>query len=210
LVAALSSIDAINSATSREQDILSAAAQLFAAQGYPGSSMSQLAAACGLSKPALYHYVPDKAELLARICETHVEKLAALVREVQAQKLAPEAQLRALVQRFLAVYTAARHEHRVLTEDLKFLPEARQQRIRDLEREVVTGFADALAALRPELAPAGLSKPVTMLLFGMINWTYTWHRPEGPLGDAHLAELVTALLLGGLPGLALPATRTAA
>ena len=188
-----------NSRTPREQDILAAAAQLFASQGYPGSSMSQLAAACGLSKPALYHYVPDKAELLARICETHVDKLAALVREVLAQNLAPEPQLRELVRRFLAVYTAARHEHRVLTEDLKFLPEARQQRIRELEREVVAGFAEALTALRPQLAPGGLAKPITMLLFGMINWTYTWHRPEGALSDAQLAEVVSALLLGGLP-----------
>lgn len=186
-------------ANPREHEILAAAAQLFATQGFPASSMSQLAAACGLSKPALYHYVPDKAELLARICETHVEKLAALVREVLAQQLPPEPQLRALVQRFLAVYTGARHEHRVLTEDLKFLPEPRQQRIRELEREVVSGFAQALTALRPQLAPAGLAKPVTMLLFGMINWTYTWHRPSGPLADEQLAELVSQLLLGGLP-----------
>ena len=71
--------------TARERELLATAAQLFAQQGYPGTSMSQLAAACGLSKPALYHYVPDKAELLARICEAHVEKLAALVREVEAQ-----------------------------------------------------------------------------------------------------------------------------
>lgn len=183
----------------REQDILAVSARLFAQNGYPGTAMSQLAQACGLSKPALYHYVPDKAELLARICEAHVDKLAGLVREVRALELAPEAQLRALIERFLAVYTAARHEHRVLTEDLKFLPEQRQQRIRELEREVVQGFAVALAALRPGLEAAGLAKPVTMLLFGMINWTYTWHRPEGPLSDTQLAEVVSQLLLGGLP-----------
>ncbi len=186
----------------REQDILAAAAQLFAQQGYPGTSMSQLAAACGLSKPALYHYVPDKAELLARICEAQVEKLALLVREVRAQQLPPEQQLRELVRRFLAVYVGARHEHRVLTEDLKFLPEPRQQRIRQLEREVVNGFAEALAALQPALQPAGLAKPVAMLLFGMINWTYTWHRPDGALSDAQLASVVSALLLGGLPAVA--------
>ncbi|MBN8505582.1 MAG: TetR family transcriptional regulator [Burkholderiales bacterium] len=191
----------MNPPSPREQDILAAAASLFAQQGYPGTSMSQLAAACGLSKPALYHYVPDKAELLARICEAHVEKLAALVREERALKLAPEAQLRELVRRFLQVYGEARHEHRVLTEDLKFLPEPRQQRIRELEREVVSGFADALAALQPALAQQQLAKPVTMLLFGMINWTYTWHRPDGPLSDAQLAELVNGLLLGGLPAL---------
>jgi TetR/AcrR family transcriptional regulator len=189
----------VNATNPREQDILEVSARLFAQNGYPGTAMSQLAEACGLSKPALYHYVPDKAELLARICEAHVEKLALLVREVGAQGLEPEAQLRALVARFLAVYSAARHEHRVLTEDLKFLPEPRQQRIRELEREVVSGFAAALAQLRPGLEAAGLAKPVTMLLFGMINWTYTWHRPEGPVSDAQLAEVVAQLLLGGLP-----------
>lgn len=187
--------------STRQQELLAAAAQLFAQQGYPGTSMSQLAAASGLSKPALYHYVPDKAELLARICEAHVEKLAALVREVGALQMEPEQQLRELVRRFLAVYAGSRHEHRVLTEDLKFLPEPRQQRIRQLEREVVNGFAEALAELQPALAPKGLAKPVTMLLFGMINWTYTWQRPEGPLDDAQLAELVSRLLLGGLPAL---------
>ena len=181
------------------------AAHLFAQQGYAATSMSQLAAACGLSKPALYHYVPDKAELLARICEAHVEKLAALVREVQAQRLPAEAQLAELVRRFLAVYGAARHEHRVLTEDLKFLPGPRQQGIRESEREVVNGFAAALCALQPQLGSAGLAKPVTMLLFGMINWTYTWHRPDGPLSDAQLAELVSGLLTGGLPALGRPA-----
>ncbi len=192
----------MNATNPREQDILAVSARLFAQNGYPGTAMSQVAQACGLSKPALYHYVPDKAELLARICEAHIEKLAALVREVRAQHLEPEAQLRALVARFLAVYTAARHEHRVLTEDLKFLPEPRQQRVRELEREVVNGFAAALSALRPGLETAGLAKPVTMLLFGMINWTYTWHRPDGPVSDAQLAEVVAQLLLGGLPAVA--------
>ncbi len=187
--------------TPREQDLFLVAARLFAQNGYPGTAMSQVAAACGLSKPALYHYVPDKAELLARICEAHVEKLAGLVREVQLLNLGPEQQLRALVQRFLGVYTEARHEHRVLTEDLKFLPESRQQRIRALEREVVNGFANALAAIQPKLAPAALAKPVTMLLFGMINWTYTWHRPDGALTDTQLAEIVSQLLLGGLAAL---------
>lgn len=189
--------------TARERELLATAAQLFAQQGYPGTSMSQLAAACGLSKPALYHYVPDKAELLARICEAHVEKLAALVHEVEAQAQAttPEARLSELLRRFLAVYGGARHEHRVLTEDLKFLPAPRQQRIRELEREVVNGFAAALCALQPRLDGERLAKPVTMLLFGMINWTYTWHRPEGPLSDTQLADLVKGLLLGGLPAL---------
>ncbi len=36
--------------------ILARAAHLFARGGYPGTSMNQVAEACGLSKATLYHY----------------------------------------------------------------------------------------------------------------------------------------------------------
>ena len=32
----------------------------------------------------------------------------------------------------------------------------------------------------PNSDPRALEKPLTMLLFGMINWMFTWLRPEGP------------------------------
>ena len=39
--------------------ILAHAAALFARGGYPGTSMNQVAQACGLSKATLYHYYRD-------------------------------------------------------------------------------------------------------------------------------------------------------
>ena len=48
----------------QREAILAHAAELFAQQGYVGTSMNQVATACGLSKPALYHYVRDKSDLL--------------------------------------------------------------------------------------------------------------------------------------------------
>jgi AcrR family transcriptional regulator len=42
----------------QREAILTQAAELFARQGYVGTSMNQVATACGMSKPALYHYVP--------------------------------------------------------------------------------------------------------------------------------------------------------
>ena len=41
----------------------------FAELGYPGTSMNQVAQACGLSKPALYHYFRDKYDLLVQIAD---------------------------------------------------------------------------------------------------------------------------------------------
>jgi AcrR family transcriptional regulator len=183
---------------STREEILAAAARLFARKGYPGTSMNEVAEACEVSKPTLYHYVRDKHELLMQICESHVQRLAVLVEEVRAQDLAPEAHLRALIARFVQEYGQAQHQHRVLTEDVKFLDDADRERLLRVERQVVAAFADAVAAVRPELQSARLHKPLTMLLFGMINWTFTWLRPDGELTYEAVAPMVADLFFGGL------------
>ncbi len=186
----------------QRDQLLAAAARLFANQGYTATTMQQVAEAAGLGKATLYHYVRDKPALLAAIAGGHVARLEALVGEVAAEALPPEPHLARLIERFLRAYAHAQHEHRVLTEDVKFLPAPEREALLEGQRRVVQAFADAVAALRPELAAARLAKPVAMLLFGMINWTFTWLRADGALTHEAMAPLVTRLFVGGL--LALP------
>ena len=192
--------------------ILAAAAALFAHRGYSATSMNQVAEACGVSKATLYHYFRDKYALLVQISEEHVQRLHAVVQEVEGQGLPPEARLRELILRFMSEYAHAQHAHRVLTEDVRFLEPDDHARVVTLERQVVQGIARAVAELHPELAGAGLDKPLTMLLFGMINWMFTWMRPDGPLGHDEMAPIVTQLVLGGLTAVRVPepASATAA
>jgi TetR/AcrR family transcriptional regulator len=185
----------------QRQQILTAAAALFATRGYPATTMNEVAAASGISKATLYHYVRDKHELLAQISAGHVARLEALVAEVAAQRLPPEARLRELVQRFMQAYASAAHEHRVLTEDVRFLDTRPRRAVLAAQRRVVAVFAQTLAALRPDLHAARLDKPLAMLLFGMMNWTFTWLKPGGTLSHEALAPLMCDLLFGGLPAL---------
>jgi AcrR family transcriptional regulator len=187
----------------REQ-IFAAAAQLFATRGYTASTMNALAVACGVSKATLYHYVQDKPDLLLQISVNHVARLEALVGAVRVLALPPKAHLRELIQRFMQVYAGAQNEHRVLTEDVKFLPAADLRKVLAGQRRVVAAFAAALCALRPELQGARLAKPLAMLLFGMMNWTFTWWHADGVLTHDGLADLVMALFVGGLPAVKLP------
>ena len=184
--------------------MIAAAAQLFATRGYTASTMQQVAAACGFSKATLYHYVPDKHGLLAQITRGHVARLEDLVVQVQSLQLSPRDHLEELILRFMRAYARAAHQHRVLTEDVKFLDEQDRLAVLAGQRRVVTAFAAAIAAVRPELQERRLHKPLAMLLFGMINWTFTWLRASGPLTHASLAPLVVELFLGGLSALQLP------
>ena len=188
----------------QRETILSQAAELFARQGFVGTSMNEVATACGMSKPALYHYVRDKSQLLFEIATTHVARLHALIDEVAAGDAVhppptdATAHVRRLIERFVLEYAGARHAHRVLTEDVKFLEPADQARVLELQRQVVSSFANAIAQVRPELIAADLHKPLAMLLFGMMNWMFTWLQPDGKLSHADMAPVVADLFLGGL------------
>ena len=178
--------------------ILGRAAQLFARQGYPATSMNQIADASGLSKATLYHYYRDKYSLLVNIADEHVTRLQALVGGFESAALPPRARLQQLIHRIVAEYAYAQDAHRVLTEDVRFLQTEDRARVLEKERQVVAGFARAVSDLRPELEADGLSKPLTMLLFGMINWMFTWMKPDGALTHETMAPIVSDLFFGGI------------
>ncbi len=184
------------------ESMLERAAELFALHGYPSTSMNQVAEACGLSKPALYHYFRDKEALLVAIAETHVQQLHTLVDEVLALPLEPRAKLCQLILRFVEEYADAQYAHRVLTEDVRFLKPDDRERVLTHERAVVAAFAETVAACKPQLRGAQLDKPLAMLLFGMINWMFTWLKPDGALDHDTIAPVVVDLFLGGLDAVA--------
>jgi TetR/AcrR family transcriptional regulator len=189
--------------------ILMRAAELFARQGYTATSMNEVAAACGVSKAGLYHYVRDKQELLFQITAGHVARLEQVIAEVLEEQRArgeggAEERLRALILRFVREYASAQHEHRVLTEDVRFLDEAERAQVQAAQRRVVAAFGDAIAAVRPSLARNELERPLAMLLFGMINWMFTWLRPDGSLTHEQMAPLVADLFFGGLAAVRKP------
>jgi len=188
----------------QRETILAQAAELFARQGFVGTSMNEVATACGMSKPALYHYVRDKSQLLFEIATTHVARLQDLVTEVDhaTPPATPELRVRRLIERFVLEYAGARHAHRVLTEDVKFLEPADQACVLELQRQVVVAFSEAIAAARPELVAAHLHKPLAMLLFGMMNWMFTWLQPDGTLSHADMAPVVACWTLPRLNQLA--------
>lgn len=178
--------------------MLAAAAQLFADRGYPAASIADLAAQFGVSKGLLYHYYRDKEHLLFDIADRYVDRLVQLTADVESVATAPEATLRQLIERFMVAYEHAGAFHRVLVQDVKYLSAVHRQRVRAKQRHVIDAFARAIAAAAPDLAGDRLLKPVTMTLFGMMNWTFTWLRPDGPVAHAEFAPVIADLFLGGV------------
>ena len=181
-------------------DILQNAARLFAEKGFVAASMADLARACGVSKALLYHYYRDKAHLLFDTADTYLNKLMGIVAEVRARELPAAEHLSALVARFMQEYGHSQAQHMVLVQDVKFLAESERARVVAKERQVVEAFAEAIAALKPTFRKKTLRIPLAMILFGMINWTFTWLRADGPLTYQDMAKVVTEIFLHGVGG----------
>jgi AcrR family transcriptional regulator len=181
--------------------ILKNAATLFARHGYGGASITMIAEACGVSKALVYHYYSDKEALLFDIISDHLLQLVDVVEAVAVEDAEPRHRLHALAGALLHAYRNADAEHQVQINNLKLLPAERQELLKDLERELAAHFSRAIAKAVPGM-PENLLAPVTMSLFGMLNWHYLWFREGRGLSRADYARLVTELIVAGTPAAA--------
>ncbi|MCA3666154.1 MAG: TetR family transcriptional regulator [Methylobacterium sp.] len=170
--------------------ILKAAAKLFASHGFDRASMAEIALACGVSKALLYHYYASKDQLLFDIIRAHLDDLVAAI-EAVPKTLAPRERLAAMIHALLEEYRHADEEHQIQISDLKRLPPKMKAELVERERVLVRQFSAALAGLEPVLAARReLLTPLTMNLFGMMNWKFMWFRENGPVSHAAFAEMV--------------------
>ena len=182
------------------QRILEAAGLEFARKGFHNASMAALAEACGVSKPLLYHYYRDKDHILFDLADSYMNRLVAIVGEVEERGLDAEEHLSALVTCFMEEYEHAQAQHIVLVQDVKFLQRELAEQVAGKQRAVVAAFARAIARVEPGLAQRKLERPVAMILFGMINWTFTWMRADGRLTFRDMAPVITGIFLNGVRG----------
>ncbi|MHC5308235.1 TetR/AcrR family transcriptional regulator [Bartonella sp. LJL80] len=181
----------------KQTGILSEAAKLFARYGFTGSSINMIAEACGMSKALLYHYYPDKDSILFAVLQQHLAELVGAVEAAAAEAKTPEARVLAIASSLLDSYKNADAEHQVQISSLKLLPPDKQATLVEMERRLVVLLSNALAECLPHLHESANLKPLTMSMFGMLNWHYLWFREDKGLSRDEYAKMVTTLILSG-------------
>jgi AcrR family transcriptional regulator len=188
----------------KRDEILDIAALCFAQSSYPAASMNTIAAAGGTSKARLYHYYDSKEAILFDLLDRYTQRLLALIGETEAAaqraNLDDRAALHELVRRFLQEYENSATRHVALLSNVQFLGDAQRELILARQRDVVSAFTRFLKRAYPERLTAANQTAITMMLFGMINWTFTWLRPDGPMSYSAFADEVITMLEKGLAG----------
>lgn len=184
----------------KQRGLLMSAAEVFAEVGMEKASMSLIAKHASVSKSLLYHYYPSKEELIFAIISTHLEDLVAAIEEADDESLPPQKRLRQLVGTVLECYKGADNQHKVQLNAAWALPDDKRQQIYTIERGIVKRFSRVLREINPDLdnAERPLLTPVTMSLFGMINWVYMWFKDGGKITREDYADVATTLILEGI------------
>lgn len=195
----------------RQQELVSAAASVFATKGFHATSMQDVITASGLTAGGIYHYIDRKDDLLVRICDELMEPLLELVRRIVDSDADAEGQLRQIVRVWVAHVERYRDHMLVFQQERHVLERGTQWRRVRLQRKE---FEEMLSAVleRGEHEDAwtfddrGLA---LRALLGMVNHTPQWFRSRGRLSAEDVADGYVDLLFGhaltrGTPGLRRP------
>lgn len=183
----------------RRMAIVEHAATLFAARGFLGASVADLAKACKMSKSLIYHYFPSKEDILFSVMDSHLRALLDVAEDIAAKPMGAREKVGAVTAEFMKLYTGAAARHKVLLNELDHLRKNDRVAIVAEQRKLIEIIERIVCQLQPALSPRSpLRFPAAMLFFGMINWTHIWMDPDGRAKPARIAELATSIFLTGI------------
>lgn len=182
----------------RRQAILSAAAGLFAAQGFAGASLEDLGAAAGVSGPAIYRHFAGKQAVLGALLVGVSEELLAGGQRVAGGTHDDAGRLRALVAFHVDFALGQPDVIRVQDRDFPSLADGDREQVRALQLAYVDVWVDALRPLQPGAGAADL-RMRAQAVFGLLNSTpRSVRRHGGQVATSSARGILTAMAMAAL------------
>ena len=181
------------------EGILEAAARIFGEKGFHATSMQDIADAVNLQKASIYHHFSSKQEILIDILDYALDLINNRLEAVLSQPLSPDEKLhQAMVSYF---QTLAENQNlslvlllelRALDPELKARQASRTEKFERLWRDLI--IEGKKQGAFNDVDPSLTGKAI----LGVMNWTVTWYRSDGPRSASEIADLFADLLLHGL------------
>jgi AcrR family transcriptional regulator len=179
----------------RKPEILEAALDLFHRKGFHQVGMDEIGAAAGVTGPAIYSHFPGKTGLLVAIFDRCAEELFDGVEVDDNASDDPADELRRLVTHHVDFVLNNRSLISIWIRDTTCLPEAEQERIREIQRYYMSLWVTKLRELHPDMSRAEAHSVVQ----GVFNFIGSVAFYDPKLGREALRRLLerkaTALVL---------------
>lgn len=178
--------------------LLLAAVRMFNDRGFTATSLEDVAASLGVTKPVIYHHLGNKDQVLFECVRLGLEELrvaAALSRTVSGNGLD---RLRVFLCRYARIIMGEFGRCVIRTGDETLSPQARA-RFRTLKREIDDALCDAIADAAADGSAAVPDVRVAAFAFaGALNWSARWFVADGPMPAEDMAAALVETLIGGI------------
>jgi AcrR family transcriptional regulator len=182
-------------------EILKSAASAFRRLGYHGATVEHIAAALRMKKGNLYYYFRDKEEILFACHQYSLDKLLAILEQIEQRDDVPEAKLRDLINAFV---------HTILDELQGTALFLDLEALSPVHRRAVIARRDRFDRGLRQVLEQGVSdgtfgaidvKLLSFAILGAVNWIPRWYQPGGPSSSQEIADRFADFLIGGLRSL---------
>ena len=184
----------------RADEIIDAAARMFAERGYHGTTTQAIADVLGMRQASLYYYFPSKEAALEEVCARGTDGFVEGAERVMQMDVPPLEKLTLLIASHLAPIETMPDYVRVFINERRYLPDASRKRVGRKSRRIERFFEQVIQAgigdgsIRP-----GTDARLTMLaVLGMCNAVINWRGTDRGKDTRSIAAGFAQLVASGL------------
>jgi AcrR family transcriptional regulator len=182
----------------KREAVIRAAARAFNERGYHHTSLDDIAADLGVTKPTVYYYVANKEQLLFECFLAGLRPIREALRESEHLPGHGRERLRGVIRGYAAAIVSEYGWCMVRAHDQDLGPEMRRQ-INTLKSEIDHGIRRLLRAGIDDgsIEPCD-PKTTAFAMAGALNWVAHWYRADQPWSAEEIADAFIAFFERGL------------
>lgn len=183
----------------RKRDaLLRAAVRMFNERGFHATSLDDVAASLGITKPVIYKHLGNKDQVLFECVALGVAELKRAAEEASAAPGNGLQRLEIFLRRYAEVVMGDFGRCMARTGDEVLSAEARP-RFRALKREIDTALRGLIAeAVADGSAQVGDIRVTAFAAAGALNWPARWFEPDGETNAQDMAAALVETLITGI------------
>ena len=183
----------------KREQIYEKALELFIANGYDQTPLSQIARELKLTKAGLYHYFQSKEELLFFLHRHNMEKDFVPVLEAAEKISDPEKRIGYFLKNYTMRSMTKNAAAKVLIHEINRLKHEHKETIKKTWRRAYHLIYDAISELERAGKVKGINKTfATFAAIGMCSWTFYWFDYNRRETGSELSDTYVTVFLNGL------------
>lgn len=177
--------------------LLLAAVRMFNERGFHATSLDDVAASLGVTKPTIYHYLGNKEQVLIECMTIGLKRLQDASARTRSEPGSAIDRLRAFLVQYAHVNMTEFGQCVIRTGD-ELLSAEGAEKLHALKRPIDSAMRELIEQGISEGSIAPFDpKMMTFTLAGAVNWISRWYKADGPLSSGDIATQVCAILENG-------------